>query len=452
MTNVNIEDVSAVLADEGYADQNGVRRVDSPRFIFFDDERESDPELSAFRDDLLAFEEWNAAREAPTDETLKVGIFTVHRCIREWYDADGRAEDFHGRQEARGLCNWLVDNARRRVPTNDHWRKLVMPLTTKLDDPELGGFAQIVLSTLKRELPFAPGPVKGTVFKNPDGSRYETMGTDYGKARASFITRHKLDEEFVSAERVQYEGDRGSKIVVGVRRSSETTMSRYYDPNPAWQDNTRKTGYLPNAAAFLIMLDPASPVMPSGSHRLTVREFEQAIIAGCEILDDECESTACELEAEYLPDARVVMINVGYGNAQYDPMIFSHEEEYLMGVFRRFAKDADDSFWKDACEKMLLREEAADLLRDHFHAQGKPTPQLVDLLDFVSWSDENTPSEAGPYLPYVLSVLVEYGSEEYTSPTAESYSDAVVAFDDDEHAWEIPTATGVRLCTFRNWK
>ena len=209
-------------------------------------------------------------------------------------------------------------------------------------------------------------------------------------------------------DRVQYEGQRGSRYVVGQRRSSEDTPSRYYDPNPAWQDNTRKTGYLPHAAAFLIMLDPRTPVMPSGSHRLTVREFEQAIIAGCEILDDECESTACELEAEYLPDARVLMIDTGYGKAQRDPMALSHEEEYLLSVFRRFAKDADDSFWKDACEMLLLEDQPEHLLRAHFRdSQGKPTPKLVDMLDFIGWSDKNTPSESGPYLTYAIEVLSE---------------------------------------------
>lgn len=554
MTTVSIEDVSAMLADEGqYPASKGYRNPANPAWTCFDDEHETDPDILWGRELALDFEEFVARRNheealdsrkenyariinvpvrapepvklVPAKNADKIVVpptkadkaraayltrkvastqatsrqihddyegipeellrqhfelceyTNLKAVIDDEYNRDHPVTDENGAvtnpylgiklqkrngkpaskediEAAQGLSNWLVGWAKRTNPTNDHWRKLVMPLVGKLDDPVLGETAKTILATLKRELPFAPGPIAGTTFVNPDGSRFQTAGISPGSAKASFIKRHKLDEEFVSVDRVQYEGERNSRYVVGTRRSGETTPSRYYDPNPAWQDTVRKTGYLPNAAAFLIKLDE-SMVMPSGSHRLTVREFEQAIIAGCDILEDAFERTAYELEEEYLPDARVLMINVGYGNAQNDPMIFSHEEEYLLGVFRKFAKDADDAFWKDAIEKLMLRDEAADILRDHFHEKGgKPSPQLVDLLDFISWSDKNTPSDSGPYLPYAIATLSQYGEEEYQSRVVNSYSAAVALFDDDEDAWSIPTGPNgaCKLGSFRNWK
>lgn len=395
MQTCNIEDLKDILGDEGqYPASKGYRNPANPAWTCFDDEREADSDILWGRELALSFEEWVATQnhnEALDSRKEGYARHSQGKYVSDDFEAPTPEEvmAYLERQEARGLCNWIIEWHKRRVPTNDHWRKLVMPLVSKLDDPVLGSTAKCVLSTLKGMLPFAPGPVTGTTFVNPDGSRFQTAGISPGSAKASFIKRHKLDEEFVSVDRVQYDGERGSRYIVGTRRSSETTPSRYYDPNPAWQDTVRKTGYLPNNAAFLVMLDLTSPVMPSGSHRLTVREFEQALIAGAEIMDDACERTACELEMEYLPDSRVLMIDTGYGKAQRDPMALSHEEEYLLSVFRKFAKDADDSFWKDACELLTLEDQPEHMLRAHFRdSHGHPTPQLVDLLDFVSWQDK----------------------------------------------------------------
>lgn len=409
---VNIAEIEAILCDEkDYPASKGIKNPADPSWKFFDDDRETDSDILWGRDLALDFEEWVALQNHNEALDSRKECYARHR-KDEHGNVHYISDDFEApttedvlayleRQEARGLCNWIIAWHKRRPQNNDHWRRLVLPLVGKLDDPELGETARIILATLKRELPFAQGPVKNTVFVNPDGSRFQTTGTDYGKARASFIKRHKLDGEFVTADRVQYEGERNSKIVVGTRRSSKHTPSRYYDPNPQWQDTVRKEGYLPNSAAFLVMLDLDNMVMPSGSHRLTVREFEQAIIAGCEVMEDECESTACELETEYLPDARVLMIDTGYGKNHRDPMAFSHEEDHLHGVIRKFAKDADHSFWKDALELLALREQDNTQLAAHF----RNTPELIDLLDYVSWADKNLPDEDSPHLPYVLSVL-----------------------------------------------
>lgn len=468
MKTVNIDQLGDLLSDDGqFPARMGHRNPASPAFIFFDDAREADPDILWGRDLALDFEEWVAlqnhnealdSRKEVKASLVKVAMQTpacipthsiLHDSpkfgIRAASDRDKKrarqftrkvqpqpegvsiehrddfteAESeeisaFFERNEARGLCNWLVNWHKNRPSTNDHWHTALSRIISKvpLDDEA----TMVQLAKVKKVLAgftnYAPGPISETVFKNMDGSRYVTNGADFGRAKASYITAQKkrgyeLTDELVSVDRVQYIGDKKSKLVVGVRKASDQTPSNYYDPNPTWMEKKIRgkwiKTYAPGATTLYVI--PPSLVMPDGSYRLTVRDFEQCIIAGADIVEEDWELTAKELEDEYLPDSRILLMNFGYGSDGRDPMALTHEEAYLHGVFLQLGARDDDPFFTLACELLCLEEQSPGILAAHFMGQGGfPCEQAHMVHSHVARDDEER-EDGETYLPYVVDAL-----------------------------------------------
>ncbi len=209
------------------------------------------------------------------------------------------------------------------------------------------------------------------------------MGTAWGSAKMSYMKRHKLTDEFVSVERVQYEGERTSRLVVGTRKTSDSVVSNYFDPNPRWNERKIKGEWVKayDPGAYPLYKVPASMVMPANSHRLTVREFEQAIIAGAETYESTEESFVNAMEQDQIPDTRTMLLNMGYGSDGRHECSLSHEEDYLYGVLRMFGCEL-------ACELMLVQDQSENMLASHFTQFGDYTEELLSILKFVSKDDE----------------------------------------------------------------
>lgn len=404
----SIDHLTEVLADEGLlASQNSsFRDPRSPSFVFFDDDREIDSELKAFRDDLLGFEEWCADNNFTDTSTHEVGMFTVHRDLRPWdpEEPDHGLVRYQERQESRSRANWMVQFHARMMhnPSNDRWHRVLRNLGMKMTDAEDEIFSDPKLKTchpvvnlrnvVKERVKYAPGPVDGTMFKNPDGSTHKTTGTNPGQAKAAFITRHKLEEEFVSVDRVQYEGQRTSHYVVGQRRASDRTISSYYDPQPAWKDYEGGS-YAPRSCALFRVGD--SLTMPTGSHRLTVRQFEQAIIAGAECYDNENDALCGSIESDFaaegagyfeedssdaLSSERIydgrISLHGNMGTTGRPESSFTDEEAFLMGILRMIGDEHGQ-------ELMLLQNQEPNALHRHFFSCGS-YDGVVSLLQFVA--------------------------------------------------------------------
>lgn len=380
MNTTNIDELAAYLCDEtAFPASKGYKDPRNPAWVFFDDENDVSPELKAFRDDLLAFEEWAASTNTIDTSTVKVGMFDVSRDIKPWNERepDHKALAYEERQESRATANWHVGNAKRRPKNNDHWRKLVRPLSDHLDNKD----CLSILKTMRDVLPLAPGPIKGTVFVNPDGTRFESGSDNAGAAKAAYMKRHNLKDTFVSVDRVQKEGEKHSKWVVGTRRTSDATPSNYYDPGhiPGQEldDNGKERPYQPCATNLYRI--PPSKVFEG--HRLTVREFERAILAGAEIFDSFEETTAREFETTYLVDSRVTMLNLGYGSDGRDPSALTHEEAYLYSVLQMFGEE-------QACELLLLQDQEPGMLASHFLSSGAHSDTLINILKWVDDQDK----------------------------------------------------------------
>ncbi len=308
-------------------------------------------------------------------------------------------------QEAQRTANWHVGFAKSRAITNDHWRKLVTPLSTRLDESDpLASTCRTILRTMKEALPFAPGPARGTLFVNPDGSKFHSASNNFGSAKASYIKRHGLTDEFVSVDRVQKEGERHSTYVVGIRKTSDSVPSNYFDPNPSWQEKKRDGQWVKayNPCACNLYRVPESMVMPSGSHRLSVREFEQAVIAGADTLDSADELVARQFETDPMPDTRVMLLNMGDGCDGRDPSALTHEETYLYNILRMFGEE-------QACQLMLLENQEPGLLHTHFMSHGQYGQVVVQILRFVAKDPE---AREDGVLPFVISALTNRPQDE----------------------------------------
>lgn len=385
-----IHDLSELLGDDAmYPACQGYKRPDSPSFIFRDEKGQEDSDVLYARDLALDFEEWverQNQRESylkgdlipafvPCDKSDLEFILATMDEVEAWMehptknkrpvmvsrDKDGalhewapqtpaEAEAYFARQENRELCNWLVGWHKRRPANNDHWRRFVAPLADALDDKVMGITAKTILVTMRDTLPFAPGPVKETVFVNPDKTRVVTRLAP-GTAKAGYQLRHKIPGELVTMDRVQYEGEKTSRFVIGTRKDSSKTASSYYDPEPIKGDK----GYVPRACTLIKL--PASKVMPDEScYVLTIRELERAIIAGADLCENDIEALAASFEDQ---DSQFDTRESGLSfddSCDFRTMLDLDEQEQWL-------------YWKmweagleNACQSMLVRD-ASDISR-----------------------------------------------------------------------------------------
>lgn len=370
----SIDAIADLIADEGqFPARMGHRDMSSPSFIFFDDDRSLHPDIRWGREMALDFEEW-VARNSDWDENA----------LDEAHIA------FNDRQEARRYANWVIDFHRKqaRQSNNDYWRKMIMPLMNHLDDPEI----LTIVKTVRDNLPFAPGPIGGTIFVNPDGSKFKTSGTSPGSAKAGFQKRHGLENALVSMERVQKEGEKQSFWVIGQRKSSAETPSNYYDPNAEFGED-----YEPHCTTLHRV--PASKVF--SGHRLTVRELEQSLIAGSEFAEDDIDACVNAIETSSAqPDDRTFLMNSGYGDAGRTEEALSEHESYLYGVLRMFGHSL-------ACELILLAHQEEGLIHNFFMSCGNYSEDLLSIIRYVKDDDKvRAANGEEPMLPYVQMALL----------------------------------------------
>jgi hypothetical protein len=351
--NIELDKIKDLIEDPSlYPSSKGFRDAGSPAFVFYDDDNGLTSDESWVRAEAVKFEEWLKEQPGYIEPSEQPKV------------------DSHlARIEELRKMNWLIGWEKRKPANNDNWRKLIMPLIDNMTHPEHGAFCRAMIGAIKENIPFAPGPIKSTVFVNPDGTKHETAGVSLGTARAAYIKRHGLTSEHVSIERVQYEGEKTSKIVVGTRRTSDKTVSRYYDPNPQWVekivDGEWVKTYQPSSNN-LYLVDSETMTMPFGSHRLNVREFEQAIIAGAELFDDEDEGFAFSLERSISPDDRIRLMDNGKGCAGRTIEGMDEKEQYLYELL-------ETSGHLQACELMSIIHQEAGVLASYFFHEDNPT-------------------------------------------------------------------------------
>lgn len=158
-------------------------------------------------------------------------------------------------------------------------------------------------------------PARRTLFLNPDGSRFLNDTRKTGspiQAKMAFARRHGIDPDRVMVEKVNYEagspalaklGIRGkaSIYVVSARKLSNETMSSYFDPDPSWIEKVDSEGNWVRTYQFasgtLYRYDKSCPMVPNGSHILTIREFEQALLSNANLSDTEEDIEAAEFES-----------------------------------------------------------------------------------------------------------------------------------------------------------
>lgn len=288
-------------------------------------------------------EEW---MERPTKDRKPVMVKRdKDGVLQEWAPTtSAEAQAFFDRQEQRGFCNWLVQWHKRRPANNDHWRAFMRPLADVLDSPTLGWDASQILKTMRDTLPFAPGPVKDTVFINPDGTRVVTRLSP-GTARAGYKQRHNIEDSLVTMDRVQFEGERNSRYVIGTRKASDKTASAYYDPDPIKNEDR----YVPRACSLIRL--PESKVMPDeGCYVLTIRELERAIIAGADLCESELDAFANTFENEDSQfDTREAGLSFG-DSCDFRTMLDMTEQESWL-YWTLYSAGLED-----ACKELTLRE------------------------------------------------------------------------------------------------
>lgn len=268
---------------------------------------------------------------------------------------DGRPATFTEVIEERGTIKWLCGfNRNIQTATEaskaDAVRRLLWPLVDQFDNKEIGDIAKAAHSAAKESFKDAPKRAKGTVFINPDGTRVMT-NLEPGKAKAGFIQRHGIQSDLVTMDRVQYEGEKTSRYVIGTRKDSSKTASSYYDPEPIKGDR----GYVPRACTLIKL--PPSKVMPDEScYVLTIRELERAIIAGADLCENDIEALAASFEDQ---DSQFDTRESGLSfddSCDFRTMLDLDEQEQWL-------------YWKmweagleNACRSMLMRD-ASDISR-----------------------------------------------------------------------------------------
>jgi hypothetical protein len=372
-----------------------------------------------------------------------------------------REVDYHELMAHLRYSNWLVNFYKRLAKNTDRYGEVASKILSgiDLDDSALRSKNKRKLKKLLRkhfirevkvalkESNKTTAPIAGTVFVNPDGTRYETMGTNPTSAKASYAKRHKLEPEEVSADRVQYEGEDRAKWVVGRRRVSSETPSNWYDPNPQWTEiknlkgewiksyhnDGRPIHFIPETKVF-------------DGHRLTIREFEQAIISGAPLIEDEGDLVEREIEGGIADIKTYRIIDQGYGSEQRDPRALSDVESELYHILINLQLN-------HAADMVLCAHQDLGLIQTYFHDNAE---------DINAVLTEAAKGEATTF-HWIKSVITHRGNDETASlnpderrrALARGNFDGPSTFDvwlmNQPSMLQIPTDTGSRIATYRHW-
>ena len=154
--------------------------------------------------------------------------------------------------------------------------------------------------------------------------------------------------------------------------------------------------------------------MEMGSHRLTVREFEQCIIAGADLFENDEDEFCNFLESDVVADDRYSVADVGYGSACRDETAMNEDEQYLCSVFGRLQMS-------QPLELMKMRyQEPGDLESyfrnkrnpEHLHGIMEVTTELTQVLRTVRMDDMNgledpEQPEFKPNINWVIGALTQ---------------------------------------------
>ena len=188
-------------------------------------------------------------------------------------------------------------------------------------------------------------PVTRTLFCNPDGTRFLNT-TDRERspvnAREAFARRHKMSSDRVTCSRVHFTkmdplllrqlnlqpSTTGHHLwVVTGRKLSDEALTNYYDPNPyliervqtttdefdrvqrKWVEEYKWSGSTLLARDLAVKKNDPNyhnpKYVPEGMRRLTVREFELAIISGANVNDGYIDIAASSVqEPDPIQDTR----------------------------------------------------------------------------------------------------------------------------------------------------
>lgn len=482
----------------------------SPSFIFKSDPRTEDEEFAKRL--IEKFEEWKAEKYGPPEETeeeepvyeiIQVANFSKHVnfgeklkkitqkrvTLKDFFKMDFERQNkcsfepemslgeflylpkevqksvkitesgitmvtYSDLQDQRRRLNWFIRWAKKTPRSNDAWHKAIAELGPKLAEMENGEETlSILIKELRKRMKFAPGPISGTIFKNPDGSKYETAGISMTTAKKAFKDRHGLEEEFVSVDRVQLEGQRTSKIVVGQRKTSDRTLSHYYDLQPEFMERTvngeTKKIYRPREDSFLIFTeDKTLPKNNQGDEEgylLTIREYEQALIAGAKIMDEIEEFKQWEedddiTQVEETGDDRELWVNEGMDKAHKTIDSISEEEQEIHQILINFEEI-------EAAEFMLIPKKGveAEMAIEEMNAFFRSTTTLLteNAIDILQWTARNRKD----LLPFMKEIIIgRKGGTEKIKQIPLEYLSRLRIEELEDHFYMMNTNTG------KKWK
>ena len=127
-------------------------------------------------------------------------------------------------------------------------------------------------------------PPSYTIYVNPDGTRIRRQSTNAGIMMQRYCQHHGLTTDQVAMSLV-IDDQNNTHWVIGTRRNSATSPSHLVDLDPSF-DNDNGTYKITQTVLYHIDTLPEDwQQLHSEALRLSVRQAEQAILAGCEIFD-----------------------------------------------------------------------------------------------------------------------------------------------------------------------
>lgn len=178
-------------------------------------------------------------------------------------------------ERRRGKKDWLVESVKRMF---ENIRSTGMEPTLECRE-----FARFVDRGIEYRVQTGMSQVLPTVFLNPDGKRYSCKRADYPmRGKQAYEAKHDIPDDYKVSVTVVGSSNRDIHAVVGLERKKDAIASSYYDPTPSYEDVwDRDTDTVVSRYRWV---DSTLLVVPQDGqftgHRLTVMEYEHAVLAG----------------------------------------------------------------------------------------------------------------------------------------------------------------------------
>ncbi len=184
---------------------------------------------------------------------------------------------FLDRQDSRRLAAWTV--SQQRGKRTDYARKCAERLMESLDATLEAG--SVIASACGLDADTVVSDYTGQIpvmYLNPDGRRFVSRGNPM-QAKMAYEKRHKLSIDYRASVIVKHTTN-GREAIVSIERRKDMTSSSYYDPTPNYED-ALVNGEVISRYRYSdsqLMLVPKDGVFEG--HRLTVLEYEGAVLRG----------------------------------------------------------------------------------------------------------------------------------------------------------------------------